>query len=59
MLIAADMFGVIMFTKQRPKQKGEIVQNQQTTLLNTYSLDYIFRLAVEMRNLGLPWTSSG
>lgn len=21
------------------------------------SLDYIFRLAVEMRNLGLPWVS--
>ena len=53
------MSGVMMCKRLRRKRKGK--QNSLKAgqcLLMVASLDYLFRLAVEMRTLGLPWTTS-
>ena len=58
-LIIADTSGVIMSKKRRRKQKGTDTSRCTWHFTNgiTNSLDYVFQLAVRMRELGLPWTS--
>lgn len=53
------MSGAMMCRRLRRKRngKGNSLKVRQF-LLMLASLDYLFRLAVEMRTLGLPWTTS-
>lgn len=55
------MFGGIMSTKQRHSVRGMLVEIATLafwkidTDMILASLDYLFQLAVEMKQLGLPW----
>lgn len=57
MLTSLGISGVMMWRRRKRKPRGTC----NTRLVECYSsipsLDYIFRLAVEMRNLSLPWTT--
>lgn len=54
-----SIYGAMMCRKLRRKPKGkENSLKVGQCLLMLASLDYLFRLAVEMRTLGLPWTTS-
>lgn len=46
----------MMLRKRKPKRKGTCNILLGRLVLIISSLDYVFRLAVEMRKLGLPWT---
>lgn len=53
------MYGAMMFRRLRHRLNGKAKYLQILEgVLILYSLDYLFRLAVEMKTLGLPWTIS-
>ena len=53
------MFGVMMCRRLRHKRRGKVNDPKaRCCRLTLDSLDYLFRLAVEMRTLGLPWTAT-
>lgn len=53
------MSGAMMCKRLRRKRNGKGSSLEvRRFLLMLASLDYLFRLAVEMRTLGLPWTTS-
>ena len=58
-LCAIDMCGETMSKKQRRRLRGITwpLIHAISILLMQDSLDYLFRLAVEMKQLGLPWVS--
>lgn len=63
------MCGGIMCTRRRRSARGEssflssiyiyacVDEKAVLTKASIYSLDYLFQLAVEMHQLGLPWIS--
>ena len=48
---------MMMSRKRKRKLKGTCNTKHVESYSSMHSLDYIFRLAVEMRNLNLPWTA--
>lgn len=53
------MFGAMTCRRLRRRRKGKVMSLKVwKSVLMLGSLDYLFRLAVEMRTLGLPWTTS-
>lgn len=52
------MYGEMMYKKLRRRQKGGAPSSKLDNQLTRFdSLDYLFRLAVEMKRLGLPWVA--
>ena len=56
----ACMSGAMMYRRRRRRLKGEtkVTKSLGFLVLRYGSLDYLFRLAVEMRTLGIPWTTT-